>query len=72
MSVSTSDLVGLMLVCVPILLLTVYSVQFSKKNLGSSEGTRSEKPKRPTFFKLGRGLQRRLNDGHAEGMNRLK
>ena len=46
MSVSTSDLVGLMLVCVPILLLIIYSVRFSRKNPSrGGERTPIEKPK---------------------------
>ncbi len=43
MSVSTSDLVGLMFVCVPILVLILYSVRFSKKKPGSSEAPQIEK-----------------------------
>ncbi len=32
MSVSTSDLLGLLVICVPILVLVIYSVRFSKKS----------------------------------------
>jgi len=32
MSVSTSDLLGLLVICVPILFLIIYSVRFSKKS----------------------------------------
>lgn len=38
MFVSTSDLLGLLVICVPILCLVVYSVLFSKRGKGEGRG----------------------------------
>ncbi|MCK8603645.1 hypothetical protein [Desulfoferrobacter suflitae] len=37
MSLNASELIGLMIVCVPMLLFIIYSVRYSKKNPGSRE-----------------------------------
>lgn len=42
MSMSTTDIVGLLVVCVPMLLLIIYSVRFSKENPGGREKQQEE------------------------------